>query len=169
MSPLISNPDIVIVIIILVSALIGLVRGLLKEVLSLASWFAAFILALYFSPTFAEYLTDTVADAGIRLVVSFAGVFVATLIVGGIIQWVLRKLVDSTGLSGTDRFLGFLFGSARGALVCIIGLVLIRPYAESSDWWEASTIAPELLVFEQEVLELLNEAKDSVSDISKDL
>ena len=169
MDGLMATPDIVIVIVILVSAMIGLVRGILKEVLSLASWFAAFILALYFSPTVADYLTDRVGDAAIRSAIAFAAVFIATLVIGGIIQWLLRKLVDSTGLSGTDRFLGFLFGSARGALVCIIGLILIRPYAESSDWWHTSTFAPELLAFEQDVLELLGEAKDVAASISKEM
>ena len=82
-----STPDIVILIVVGVSAAIGLVRGLMKEVLSLASWFAAFILALYFSPVVAEYLSGQIADATIRLVTAFAGVFVVTLIVGGIVQW----------------------------------------------------------------------------------
>ena len=165
----ISTPDIVILIVVLVSALIGLVRGILKEVLSLASWVAAFILALYFAPMVADYLTDQLADPAIRLVVGFAGVFVATLIAGGVVQWLLRKLVDSTGLSGTDRFLGFLFGSARGVLVCIIGLIVLRPYAEHSDWWRASEFAPELLAFEQDVLELLGNAKQAASNISNEL
>lgn len=161
--------DIVILIVVLVSALIGLARGLLKELLSLASWFAAFILALYFAPSVAAYLEGSISDSAIRIVVGFATVFGATLIVGGIIQWLLRKLVESTGLSGTDRFLGFLFGSTRGALVCVIGLILIRPYAEHSDWWGASSIAPELLAFEQDVLELLGKAKDAAADVTKRL
>ena len=164
-----STPDIVILIVVGVSAAIGLVRGLMKEVLSLASWFAAFILALYFSPVVAEYLSGQIADATIRLVAAFAGVFVVTLIVGGIVQWSLRKLVDTTGLSGTDRFLGFLFGAARGALVCIIALILVRPYAEHSDWWSTSALAPELLAFEQDVVSLLGKARDTVAGFSKQL
>ncbi len=164
-----ATPDIIILIVVLVSALIGLVRGLLKEVLSLASWFAAFILALYFSPRAAEFLSDHIADATIRWVIGFAGVFLATLLVGGIAQWLLRKLVDSTGLTGTDRFLGFLFGSARGALVCIIGLILMRPYAEHSEWWVGSRFVPELLAFEQDVLGLLGRARDTMTSISKEL
>ena len=164
-----ATPDIIILIVVLVSALIGLARGILKEVLSLASWFLAFILALYFAPTVADYLADHVADTSVRLGIGFAAVFVATLIAGGVIQWLLRKVVDSTGLSGTDRFLGFLFGSARGALVCIIGLILLRPYAETSDWWQASAFAPELLAFEEDVVELLGKARDAVTGISEQL
>jgi membrane protein required for colicin V production len=158
--------DIVILIIILVSALIGLVRGLLREVLSLASWFAAFILALYFAPMVAAVLAAQIADESIRLVVGFIAVFVATLIGGGIIQWLLRKLVETSGLSGTDRFLGFLFGSVRGVLVCIIMLIAIRPFGENSEWWQQSAITPELLAFEQDVLELMGRAKDLVIEVT---
>jgi membrane protein required for colicin V production len=161
--------DIVILIAVLVSALIGLARGLLKELLSLASWFAAFILALYFAPAVADGLTGSVADGSVRLVIGFAAVFAGTLIVGGIIQWLVRRLVESTGLTGTDRFLGFLFGSARGVLVCIVGLIAIRPFADQSTWWNASAFTPELLAFEQDVLELMGKARDLVSAVGNQM
>ncbi len=158
--------DIVILIIVLVSALIGLVRGLLREVLSLASWFAAFILALYFSPWAAQGLAGQIDDEGIRLVLGFIVIFAVTLILGGIVQWLVRKLVETSGLSGTDRFLGFLFGSLRGVLVCIIALIALRPFAETADWWHASRLTPELLAFEQDVLELMGRAKDLVVEVT---
>jgi membrane protein required for colicin V production len=164
-----ATPDIVILIVVLVSALIGLARGLLKELLSLASWFAALILALYFAPTVAAALKGSVSDEPVRLVIGFVAVFVGTLVVGGIIQWLVRKLVDSTGLTGTDRLLGFLFGSARGALVCIIGLIAMRPFVESRTWWNASVFTPELLAFEQDVLELMGKARDLVTVIGNQM
>jgi membrane protein required for colicin V production len=164
-----ATPDIVILIVVLVSALIGLARGLLKELLSLASWFAAFILALYFAPVAAEYLKGSLAGDSVRLVAGFAIVFIATLIVGAIIQWLVRRLVESTGLSGTDRFLGFLFGSTRGVLVCIIGLVAMRPFAEQSTWWNDSTFTPELLAFEQDVLELMGKAREVVTSVGNQM
>jgi len=158
--------DIVILIIVLISAVIGLVRGFLREVLSLASWFAAFILALYFSPAVAEWLGGQLDDEGVRLVIGFVGIFALTLIAGGIVQWLVRKLVETSGMSGTDRFLGFLFGSLRGVLVCIIGLIAIRPFAESTTWWQGSRLTPELLAFETDVLELMGRAKDLVVDVT---
>jgi membrane protein required for colicin V production len=164
-----ATADIIILIIVLLSALIGLSRGLLKELLSLASWFAAFILALYFAPTVADSLKGSVSDDSVRLVIGFAAIFVATLIVGGIAQWLVRKLVETTGLTGTDRFLGFLFGSARGVLVCIIGLIALRPFAEDSAWWSASELTPELLAFEQDILEMMGKAKDVVTAVGNQM
>lgn len=161
--------DIVIAIVVLLSAGIGLLRGLLKEVLSLASWFAAFILALYFAPVLAEQMTEQVDDRSLRLVVGFITIFVVTLIVGALVQWMVRKLVIGTGLTGTDRFLGFLFGSARGVLVCIIALIALRPFAEERDWWLTSRITPELLAFEQDVLGLMGKARDLVVQVTDEV
>ena len=164
-----ASADIVILIVILVSALIGLARGLFKEVLSLASWFAAFILALYFASSLQDRLSSELGDEAVRLVIAFALIFVATLIVGSLVQWLVAKVVESTGLSGTDRFLGFLFGSARGLLVCIIALIAVRPFADESTWWQTSVITPELLKLERDVLNLMGKAKDAVIQVGNQL
>jgi len=159
--------DIIILGVVLISAVIGLVRGLLKEVLSLASWVAAFILALYFAPPVADRLAGQLADESVRLVVAFIAVFLVTLIAGGIVQWLASLLVKGTGLSGTDRFLGFLFGSARGILACIVALIALRQFAAAGQWWDGSVLVPELLAFEQQVLELLGRAQDWVVELGE--
>ncbi|MFU8817985.1 MAG: CvpA family protein, partial [Pseudomonadales bacterium] len=159
--------DIVILAVVLLSATIGLVRGLFKEVLSLASWLAAFMLALYFSPLLAERLEGQLADGSVRLVVAFIAIFLATLLVGALVQWLVGTLVRSTGLTGTDRFLGFLFGSARGALVCIVAIMALRQFAETSQWWQSSVLVPELLAFEQEVLQLMGRAQEWAAHLGK--
>lgn len=161
-----ATVDIVILIVVLVSALIGLARGLIREVLSLASWLAAFILALYFGPAVADRLAGQLADESVRLVVAFVAIFLVTLIAGGVVQWFMSRLVKTTGLSGTDRFLGFLFGSARGLLACIVGLIALRQFAEAGQWWQSSILVPELLAFEEQVLHLLGKAQDWVVDLS---
>jgi len=156
----VPTADIVILVIVLLSALIGLTRGLFKEVLSLASWVAAFVLGLYLAPDAAVYLEGQITDDMVRLVVAFIAIFVATLIVGGLVQWVVGSLVKGTGLTGTDRFLGFLFGGGRGLLVCLVGLISIRSFAQAADWWQASALVPELLAFEHDLLELLGKSTE---------
>lgn len=157
--------DIVILIVVLVSALIGLVRGLLKEVLSLASWLAALMLALYFAPAVAERLVGMFADGSVRVVVAFVLIFLATLVVGGLAQWLAATLVQTTGMTGTDRFLGFLFGGARGVLACLVALIALHRFAESGQWWQTSVLVPQLLAFEQDVLALLGKAQAWVTQL----
>ncbi len=154
--------DIVIVIVVLVSALIGIARGLAREVLSLATWLAALVLALYFAPPLAERLTGLLADQYVRLVVAFIVIFLATLTAGGVLQWLARSLITSTGLTGTDRFLGFLFGAARGVVASLVVLIALDRFASTGQWWESSVLVPELMAFEGDVLTLMGKAEDWV-------
>ena len=159
-----ATADIVILGIVLLSALIGLVRGLFKEVLSLVTWVAAIVLAMLFAGDAATYLAAWVSDETIRLAAAFGGIFLGTLIAGGIVQWLIGTLVKTTGLSGTDRLLGFVFGSARGLLVCLVGLIAIRSFAETTDWWRASRLVPEILAFEHVLLDGLGKSTEWLSN-----
>ncbi len=156
----VAGLDIAIATVVLLSAAIGLVRGLIKEVLSLVAWAAAFVAAIYFSPVAAATLPEQWGSDSLRLVIAFAGLFIATLIVAAILQWLVAQLISSTGLSGTDRFLGFLFGSARGLLICVVVLMGMREVAADRNWWQASVLQSELLAFEDEVRDLLSRARD---------
>ena len=146
--------DIVILSLILLSAVIGLFRGLVKELVSLVVWVCAIVGATVFASPLSDYLTAVDANPPIRVAIAFAVVFFGVLIAGGLLQWSLAKLIQSTGLGGTDRFLGFVFGALRGGLVVIGALIVVRPFAETSAWWEESLVRPELLVFEDDILEL---------------
>ncbi len=156
--------DIVIVTLVLLSAAIGLVRGLVKELLSLISWAVAFVVAIYFSSVLAEQMPDTWGSISVRTVIGFAVLFIGTLILAAVVQWLVAQLIATTGLSGTDRFLGLLFGSARGLLVCVVLLIGLREIAGETAWWQASVLQGELLAFEDDVRELLGRARDIVRE-----
>ena len=160
-----ATADIVILVVVLLSSMIGLVRGLVREVLSLAGWAAALILGLVFAAEVAPYLPAQLENPSLRHGLAFAIVFIASLIATGIIQWLIARLIDATGLSGTDRLLGFLFGSARGVLICIVALIAGRSFAQDTGWWGASAFIPELLAFEQNVLDLLGMARESIPGV----
>ncbi len=131
--------DLVILVIIVLSALISLVRGFVKESISLLTWIVAGVLAFrYFSPL-AVMLEPFISAPTIRNVVAFAILFVSTLVVGAIVNFIFTQLVSKTGLSGTDRALGVVFGAARGVLIVIMVVLLasLTPMPEA-EWWRDS-------------------------------
>ena len=131
--------DLVVLVIIVLSALISLVRGFVKESISLLTWIVAGVLAFrYFSPL-AVMLEPFVSAPTIRNVVAFAILFVSTLVVGAIVNFIFTQLVSKTGLSGTDRALGVVFGAARGVLIVtmVVLLASLTPMPEA-EWWRDS-------------------------------
>jgi membrane protein required for colicin V production len=77
--------------------------------------------------------------------------------------------VNATGLSGTDRLLGFLFGSFRGIILCIVILIGLRPFSETAEWWRESIFIPQLAAFEGEVLQLFGRASSTIEELSNEL
>ncbi len=154
--------DVVMGMVIVASAVFGLMRGLVREVLSLVIWAAALLLGIAFADSVAAMLGLDLS-AGLQMAIGFGSVFVAVLVAGALAQRFLGGLVESTGLTGTDRTLGLVFGTVRGAAVVLVALILLRPFAESRDWWAESLIAPPLLTFENEVIELFDLIMDTVA------
>ncbi len=155
----VATPDIVLAIVILLSAVMGLARGLVKEVLSLAIWAMALVASLYLGDAVGARFGSEMGST-LRSLLGFAAVFVTVLVAGAIVQWLFAKLIETTGLSGTDRFLGFLFGSARGIVVCTVAIIALRPFAEDALWWQQSRILPELARMEESVLAVLSQTRD---------
>ncbi|HGG59504.1 MAG TPA: CvpA family protein [Gammaproteobacteria bacterium] len=135
--------DIVVLGIIVLSVIIGLFRGLIREALSLATWVLAIWAGLTFADTVAGLLPFNLGSQTIQSVVAFAIIFVVILIAGSIINYLAGRLIDSTGLSGTDRMLGLVFGVLRGGLLIAI-LVLLASLTNmpNEQWWRDSLTLP---------------------------
>lgn len=133
--------DLVILGIIALSALISLIRGFVKESISLLSWIAAGIVAFRYFSAMAELLEPYLADPTIRSMAAFAVLFISTLIIGAIINFIMSQLVSKTGLSGTDKALGVVFGGARGVLIVtmVVLLASLTPMPEAQ-WWQDSAM-----------------------------
>jgi membrane protein required for colicin V production len=131
--------DFVIPVIITISAGISLVRGFVREALSLAGWVAAFWVALRFSNSLAELFLSSITIPSMRIVIAFTILFVLTLILAALINHLASHLVDKTGLTGTDRMIGMIFGIARGG-VLIAMLVLLAGLTSlpKDPWWHES-------------------------------
>jgi len=135
--------DYVIVFLVLVSAAVGIWRGFTTEALSLITLLAAIGLAWTFADAIAPGLGDWTAAAEARLWIARLIIFVVVLVVGGLVSWLARKLVRTTGLSGLDRTLGAAFGLARAAL--LVGLaVIVLQFAEvdRESWWQEARLRP---------------------------
>ena len=135
--------DIFVVVVIALSTLISLFRGFVKEALSLATWIAAVLLAMIFAAQLAVHLPLSIESQTVRIAIAFFALFIVTLIIGSFVSYLLGKMVDKTGLSGTDRLLGMLFGVARGGLIIAL-LVLFAGMTNmpSESWWQSTRTLP---------------------------
>lgn len=125
------------------SALIGLMRGLIREVFSLALWICAAWVALHYNPMVSVHLEQAIPLPSVRMAASFALVFIATLMAGGVLGFLLGKLVSASGLNGTDRLAGLLFGVARGGFIGAILVVVANATPLAQDpWWKQSKLIP---------------------------
>lgn len=147
--------DFIIVGIIAISALIGAFRGLVKESVSLTSWILAIWIAIRFSSSLAEKMPDGLSNLifslgelqfkieNLKIGIAMLILFVLTLVVGAIVNFLMRYLVKVANLSTPDRMLGSVFGLARGA-VLIIALVLAAGLtsAPQAAFWTESVLLP---------------------------
>ena len=133
--------DIVIPGIIAISALFSLMRGFVREALSLIGWLAAFWIALTFAKSLADLFLSGITLPSVRMVVAFTILFVVTLVLTALINHLAGQLVKRTGLTGTDRMIGMVFGVARGvvvvaAMVFLAGLTTLP----QDPWWQESLL-----------------------------
>ncbi|MCK4950374.1 MAG: CvpA family protein [Gammaproteobacteria bacterium] len=134
--------DIAILVIIALSAGISLLRGFVREALSLLAWIISIWVAITFSHKLSVLLENMIASASARLAVAFVALFVITLIAGSMANYLASQLVKKTGLTGTDRMLGVIFGVARGIAVVVI-LVMLAGLTQSipeETWWKQSML-----------------------------
>ncbi|MEZ5504864.1 MAG: CvpA family protein [Gammaproteobacteria bacterium] len=159
--------DYVILGTIAVSMIVSLMRGFTVEALSLVTWVAAFVVARLFSLPMAVLIADFIDPPSARQPLAFVALFVMTLIVGALIRHLVKQVVNATGLSGTDRTLGTVFGALRGALLVVVALaVLSRTTQMPGDpWWQQSVMIPHFLLVETWTAEVGRELWDKIMAI----
>lgn len=135
--------DVFIVFVCLVSGAYGFWRGFVKEALALVTWLAAIWLAWRGAWMVEPMLGEWSQAPELRIWAARGVVFIVILTAGGLVTWLLRALIRSTGLSSTDRSLGILFGLLRGVLV--VGLLTVGLQVaglEQESWWQSAKFRP---------------------------
>ncbi|MGE5623972.1 MAG: CvpA family protein [Bacillota bacterium] len=134
--------DYTILAVILASALLGLLRGFLRETASLLIWILGFWLAARYAAAVGNAF-QFVKSAEDRLIIGYVLMLVAILVASTVAGMVLKKLVESSGSSAGDRSLGTLFGATRGVVV-VTALILLGSQALSPQpkWWRESKLIP---------------------------
>jgi membrane protein required for colicin V production len=135
--------DYLLAAVFLLSALMGFFRGLVKEALSLVGWVVAVWCSWRFGEAVAERIPSVADDSFIETWVARLIVLIVVLILSGLLSRLIAHLVHQSGLSGTDRLIGMVFGMARG--VVLVGLVVLLLDATGFDanpWWQDSKLIP---------------------------
>jgi membrane protein required for colicin V production len=138
--------DVAVLVVLAFSTLFAFVRGLIRELIALIAWVFGILAAITFTPTVSAWLPEVIATPALRYLIAFTIILIAALLVGAIIAWPLAKAVRAAGLGFVDRFLGSIFGLARG-LIIVVAFVLLAGLTDlpRASWWQDSVLAPPLV------------------------
>jgi membrane protein required for colicin V production len=135
--------DYFILAVILFSTLISLMRGFISEAISLLTWIIAAVIAFKSAIRVGNLLINFIHSPSLRLIIAFVFVLIIILIIGSIINHFLGAVIRSSGLSGTNRLLGMIFGFARGVLLIAILILFARMTSVAKEpWWITSQLIP---------------------------
>ncbi len=137
--------DWVIVAVVATSVLFGLLRGFVREVLSLAAWIGGVWLAVVYAAPLGRALPFEQLVPELRTALAALAIVLAALLAAGVVAWLIGKLLAAVRLSGTDRLLGGLFGLARAALIVLVVVLFAgRTAAAQQPLWRESLLLPHL-------------------------
>ena len=138
--------DWILIAVLAASMLLGVLRGLVYEVLSVMGWIAAFLLAQWLAPDVAEKLPMQNSGETLRYAAAFVLVFIASVFLAGLISALMKKIISVVGLRPVDRMMGAIFGLFRGLILLLaISVVVNMTALQESDWWLESQGGPMLM------------------------
>lgn len=116
--------DYLVIFVLVASVVISTMRGMVREILSLASWIVAFVVANAYAAALAKMLPPVVPGEVLRLILAFIALFIGVRILMGLLSMALGALIEAGGLSLVDRGLGGLFGLGRGIVIVLAAVIL---------------------------------------------
>lgn len=156
--------DAAVLALILLSAVLAMVRGFSREVLSIASWVIAGIAALYLFGSVTPMVRNYVDSELIAQVVAGAAVFVVVLIIATLVTMKIADMIVDSRIGPLDRTLGFLFGVARGVIVCAVAIWFLGFFASDREiaWIDDAKSKPFLESVANSIVNLLPEDLDGI-------
>ena len=154
--------DVVILALIALSAILSLFRGFVREAVALATWLIALWVAMAFYEDLATILSQWISVPSAQKITAFAVLFISVLLLGAIVNYLAGRIVDKTGLTGTDKLLGIVFGVARGGVIVAILVLLagLTPLPQDP-WWQDSQF---LGYFQELAMWLRSYLPDDIAD-----
>jgi membrane protein required for colicin V production len=138
-----TTPDYVIIAAILISALVGIARGLLREGIALVSWILALLLAWHFSDLIEPHLGGVLSATAVKPWVARLIIVLLVLMLGAVVGGLASQFVRLSIFTGMDRLGGFAFGALRGLLLLGIFVILGQLFRLDRDhWWRDSHLIP---------------------------
>jgi membrane protein required for colicin V production len=145
--------DLIVIVVLLVSATLAMVRGFVREVLSVASWLAAVAAAYVLYKPLVPLVKPYIESTTVATIIAAAVIFFIALIVASYITTKISDFVIDSRVGALDRGLGFVFGAARGLLLVVIALLFFSWLVEKPPAWIANAKSRPLLVDLGEKLE----------------
>ncbi|MBB5391928.1 MULTISPECIES: CvpA family protein [unclassified Herbaspirillum] len=135
--------DYLVLLVMACSVIIGTLRGLVREVLSLASWIVALVVANAYGEALAAMLPEAVPGESTRLIVAFIALFIGTRLLMALVSRTLSELIKASGLTLVDRGFGSIFGVARGVLIVVaVALLCGTTSIPQQPFWKDAVLSP---------------------------
>lgn len=162
-----ATVDIFVLLIIGVSCLLGIFRGLIKEALSLVFWIGAIIAAGVFSTTAGAWLSDFIVNPMLQRVAAFVLIFIVVVFVGGLISNGISSLLSEAGLGAADRALGALFGIVRGVVIITVIVMLTSRFSFTQQFYGQSQAMPYVMAMADWLQDRLGITPDGIEETVK--
>lgn len=135
--------DLFIIAVLVLSTVISIIRGFAKDAISLAAWILAFIVALSLADKLALILPASLEDPRLRLGVAVATLFIATLVMGMVANFLMTGFINMARMRNLDRSLGAIFGFVRGVvIICLLAVLAAFIDLDEAEWWQRSKLMP---------------------------
>lgn len=135
--------DYLVIFVLAASVVIGVMRGMVREILSLLSWVVAFVVANAYGAELAHLLPPVIPGEVLRVIVAFIALFLGVRILVGLFAMALGALIEAGGLSALDRLLGMVFGLGRGAVIVLAIVILCGMTSiPQQPFWRNATLSP---------------------------